>query len=111
MMQPDEPETGDADQTSARNGLTGEGPSQQDQVVGVAWDADGGGNPFVLTGTVTLATALGGSYTMFVVMGVQFDITAMTTGSMSARFAYQGVQNAEFLKAVLQPGVTALFTA
>lgn len=89
------------------------GDKAVDKLVSVKWDETADGFAAVgetfLTGTVTIATALGVSFAMFVLGGVNFDVTSNTQGQTRVRFSYRGNQSVEAIKSLFQAGRDLLF--
>ena len=84
-----------------------------DKLVRVAWgssldETDPAANT-VLTGTVTVATALGAAFTYFFLSSTRFEIKGSTAGATTFRFSYNGTQGAEAVKNLFVAGATLVF--
>lgn len=83
------------------------GSSQQDQIEKVVWhrsysELDTGN--IVLSGTLTVATALAAAFTYFVLIGVTFSINGSTAGATTFNFTYSGTLSAQAVQALFAPG-------
>jgi hypothetical protein len=86
-----------------------QGGMATDTVKSVAWDRaaaeDGLDEDFdILTGTLTVTTALTAAFTYFVLSGVQFTIDRPAAGATSFRFTYSGTLSANAVKDLFTAG-------
>jgi hypothetical protein len=87
-------------------------PDQTDTVTKVQWGTKSFtadvGDP-VLTGTITVATALAATFAVFVLGGLLLKITWTATDGLSAAFEYSGTKSAAAVKKVFAAVSTAYF--
>jgi hypothetical protein len=84
-----------------------------DKLVAVAWagslgEADRADNTY-LTGTITVATALGAAFTYFFLSGTRFEIKSSTAGATAVKFSYSGPDSAQAVKNMFIAGAQVLF--
>jgi hypothetical protein len=88
------------------------GDLSADTLKSVTWDnllEDGSlGNP-VVSGTVTVTTALGAAFTYFVLSGVQFSIDKPAAGATTFHFSYSGTKSSSAVKSLFTAGAKLLF--
>jgi len=74
--------------------------TQTVKFVSVKWDkslTDEETSP-ILTGTITVGTALIAGFTMFILGGVEFSVPDNPQGQTNARFSYSGTRSAENIR-------------
>lgn len=87
---------------------------QEDRVVYVKWkDSAATGDEAAaaltfLSGTLTVTTALVAAFTIFVLSGVEFQITGDPTGARTFDFTYSGNQSASAIQALFTAGAQIL---
>jgi hypothetical protein len=87
--------------------------TQEDALVNVQWDprvTTSELGEIVLTGTLTVATALTAAFTVFVLGGVTFSITRAPVGGTTVKFSYSGTKSVEAVKALFAAGRGLLFS-
>jgi hypothetical protein len=92
------------------------GDVTKDTLVSVKWegsmDSMGEGRAVGithLTGTVTVATALGAAFTFFFLNGVRFAISGNSAGARTFRFSYEGDRAAASVKGLFKAGAQLIF--
>lgn len=92
------------------------GKAQSDVITAVSWpksvvqaldDMEDVANT-VLTGTITVGTALAASFAYFLISGVSFTITSTAQGN-TVTFTYSGPSSAQAIKDLVVAGATAVF--
>lgn len=87
-----------------------EGTVDTDTVTAVSWESTSGdAEADVLTGTVTVATALGAAFAYFMISGIRVDIEKPEKGATSFRFRFSGAQGGAELRSLLKAGAKLLF--
>ncbi|WP_242184980.1 hypothetical protein [Sphingomonas sp. CARO-RG-8B-R24-01] len=90
-----------------------DGTVQQDLVTAVTWPPMSA-NPAVaedaiLSGTITVLTALAAGFLYFTMSGVTFNVTGSTDGATSVNFTYNGALSAQAVKDIVVAGANAIF--
>jgi hypothetical protein len=84
-----------------------------DTLVSVHWDRSlEGVDPAditFLTGTITVAVALGAAFSFFILSGLRFDIKGSTRGATTVQFSYSGPQSAPAVKNLFVAGAHLVF--
>lgn len=84
-----------------------------DTLVSVAWDSalqEAEPNPStILTGTITVATALGAAFAYFFLSGLRFEIKGSTDGRTTFEFSYNGPESADAVKNLFVAGAKLTF--
>lgn len=85
--------------------------TQNDIVTSVSWgNAEEAIADNLITGTLSVQTALIASFTFFILSGVHFNITSDPRGGTRVRFSYNGAESREALQKILKAGANLLFS-
>jgi hypothetical protein len=93
------------------SGFSSLGGTQDDQLIKVTWSStfeDDDTNTF-LAGTLAVKTPLTAAFGIFVLSGVEFNITSQTGGQTKVNFTYSGSQSADKIKQLFVAGAKLLF--
>jgi hypothetical protein len=88
-----------------------EGDIQTDTVVAVHWNSSTGErNGVVISGTLTVATALTAAFTYFILSGtkIKFETTS-ESGATTLNFRYDGSQSAKYIQSIMTAGAKLIF--
>jgi len=95
--------------------LLSSSPSQQNDIITsvkfntYSWcDSDANTENIVISGTITVGTALASAFSIFVLSGVQFNIQRSALGNTTFTFTYNGMESAQSIRSLLQVGAQIL---
>lgn len=85
------------------------GKNETDKLVSVHWDSDSSTveGP-VVSGTITVATALTAAFTYFLLSGSKFDIKSQPSGT-TVKFSYNGNKSADYIVKLFKAGASLIF--